>query len=179
MSLICSLVCNYMKVVSLIDFNKFKLVIESVVLSLGFSLYWVRISRTRGRAGVVVYVDGKVTADDCGSILKQLQYVARVEGFDLAYVNIEVSSPGIQRQLFCVDHYKACIGCVVLVKLYELCCGKRNVKGVIESVCGDMIKVSSDLGSFEFCISNVKTANLVFDFKEVGIKNEQKCSFAG
>ena len=78
-----------------------------------------------------VYVDSEngVNIDDCSKISSQIGAVFDVEDpLSGAYL-LEVSSPGLDRPLFKLDHYKRFVGRSLKLRLRAAYAGQRNFKG--------------------------------------------------
>ncbi len=68
-----------------------------------------------------IYIDSAkgVTVDDCSQVSRQVSAMLDVEDpFQGRYV-LEVSSPGIDRPLFEIEHYQKYVGKRVKVRLYR------------------------------------------------------------
>jgi ribosome maturation factor RimP len=95
----------------------------------GGGLLRVTIDRVPGR----VYPTGEgdsVLVEDCEAVTRQLQYVLEVEGAD--YARLEVSSPGLDRQLRREADYARFAGNPVDLTLKLPLDGRRKFKGVLE-----------------------------------------------
>ena len=107
-----------------------------------------------------------INVDDCAEVSRQVSAVLDVEDPISTEYNLEVSSPGLDRPLFELDHFKAVIGETINVKLAMPLNGRRKFKGVLESIENDTLVVSVDGQDYELVISNVDKANLVPNFDE-------------
>lgn len=87
--------------------------------------------------------------------------IEAIDPYPGAYT-LEISSPGIDRPLRTLEHFKRFIGQVARVRMCEPVEGSMNFKGVIESVDeGDVCLKREDGASFRLPISGIKRANLV------------------
>ncbi len=76
--------------------------------------------------------DGEfITVDDCEQVTRQLQYVLEVEGCD--YQRLEVSSPGLDRPLTKLAHYRRFTGEMVALTLKMPFQGRKNYQGRLEA----------------------------------------------
>ncbi len=57
---------------------------------------------------------------------------------------LEVSSPGLNRNLFTESHYKRFVGREIMVKLTKAIDGKKNIKGILKEVNEENIIVEAD-----------------------------------
>jgi ribosome maturation factor RimP len=88
-----------------------------------------------------IYIDSPkgVTVDDCSRVSRQVGAMMDVEDpFESRYA-LEVSSPGIDRPLFEIEHYRKYIGKRIKLKLYSPVNQRRQFKGVLQRVEGEDI----------------------------------------
>jgi len=106
-------------------------VVETAAQDLGFEL--VDLERTAG--GMLrVYIDTTVpdlaiTIDDCEAMSRQLVHLLPVEGID--FERLEVSSPGLDRPLQRLEHYRRFAGLPVKLRLKVALSGRRNFEGTL------------------------------------------------
>jgi ribosome maturation factor RimP len=141
-------------------------IIESTVLSLGYELYGCEWQPLKGRGVLRIYIDtpNGVTLDDCTIVNRQLSAVFDVEDIASGGYYLEVSSPGLDRSLFRLEHYQQLIGRKVKIKLRTAINNRRNFAGVIKGVESDEIVVRLDDGSEEIVMlpfDEIEKANLV------------------
>ncbi|MFC0180798.1 ribosome maturation factor RimP [Thorsellia kenyensis] len=135
------------------------------VEALGFELYGVEYVRARN-AVLRVYLDkeGGVTIDDCSDASYQISAVLDVEDPIQSAYYLEVSSPGLDRLLFTPSHYEQYIGEQVQVSLRMAVSNRRNFKGVIDSVDGEMINLKVDGQILTIALSNIQKGNIIYQF---------------
>jgi ribosome maturation factor RimP len=78
--------------------------------------------------------------------------------------NLEVSSPGLDRPLFDLEHFQAVIGETITVKLSMPLNGRRKFKGTLEAIDNEILIVVVDGQDYELVFSNIDKANLVPKF---------------
>ena len=156
--------------------------LEEVVLQVldreGMSLYDIEFNDRQRKLVVTINKDGGVSVDDCAVVSKGLNLLLDVEniipGKESYY--LEVSSPGLERALRKVEHYKTAVGQraqVSLKKGYEKPdWGQvRLFKAVIEEVGETSVKFNdvenSKVKSFEIPIEAIHKAHLIFDFGQI------------
>lgn len=82
--------------------------------------------------------------------------------------HLEVSSPGIERELKCIEHIEACEGWDVEVKLYAAQDGAKRYLGVLVGMNEDDTAVIITLASGEnksFELKNIAKLQTYYDFK--------------
>ena len=105
-----------------------------------------------------------IDVDDCAEVSRQVGAILDVEDPISSEYNLEVSSPGIDRPLFEMAHFKAVIGETVNVKLSMPLNGRRKFKGTLTAIENDTLIVDVDGMDYELVINNVDKANLVARF---------------
>ncbi|UJF19697.1 ribosome maturation factor RimP [Vibrio sp. SS-MA-C1-2] len=140
--------------------------LESPVIALGFELVGVEFIRAGQHSTLRVYIDHPdgITVDGCAEVSHQVSAVMDVEDPITVAYSLEVSSPGLERPLFKVEHYQQFIESEVLIVLKMAMDNRRKWKGIITAVEGETITLDVDGGLQEFALSNISNANLVPKF---------------
>jgi len=148
----------------LVDFEK---MFTPVVESMGFELVGVEFSSSDHHGHMRVYIDkeGGINLEDCTEVSHQLSAILDVEDPVQVAFDLEVSSPGLNRPLFKVADFAKFVGEKVKIKLAIPQNNRRNFKGVITAVEGDVIELDIDDERFKLSFNSVAKANLVFNFK--------------
>ena len=105
-----------------------------------------------------------VGVDDCERVSRQASAVLDVEDVIPGEYILEVSSPGMDRPLYELDHYARYLGEEISLRLrfpYE---GRRNYKGRLKAIEGDEIVVVVTDNEFLFPVEGIENANLVPQF---------------
>lgn len=139
----------------------------------GIELVHVDIAGTKRDAVVRVYIDkdGGVTLDDCSNISRAIEAVLDVEDIIPSKYVLEVSSPGIERELYSLNDFVKFSGRLAKVKLKTEIDGQKTFVGPI-SIEGDNITIDDRTkGNTTFSYSDVEKANLKIDLaREFGQK---------
>ena len=112
--------------------------LRPTIEALGFEL-WGLEYLSRGRHSTLrLYIDGEhgVTVDVSGLL--------DVEDPISGEYTLEVSSPGVDRLLFDLDHYPAYVGEWIEVRLRRPFEGRRKFKGTLKGVEGEDVIVQVD-----------------------------------
>ncbi len=106
---------------------------------LGYGVYWVQYIKEGPYWYLRVFITrgGGVNVDDCEVISKQLSPLLDEQDYIADNYFLEVSSPGIERELFCDEHMEAAVGEKVRVNLFK---GKAD--GVLVSFDKDTITLN-------------------------------------
>lgn len=122
---------------------------EPVAQQLGVELWDIRFVKEGAQWYLRIFIDkeGGISIDDCvdfsHAINKPLDDADPIEQ---AYC-LEVSSPGIERELTRDEHFEKCIGKKVMLKTIRPIESKRDFSGVLESFDSGNITVRLDDGS--------------------------------
>jgi len=135
-------------------------------------LVHVEISGTNRDSVVRVYIDkaGGVTLEDCSGVSHRIEAVLDEQDLIPTRYVLEVSSPGIERELYSLRDFEKFTGQLAKVKLNEEINGQKVFVGPIVSVDGSEITISDRSGcDVKFDHSQVTKANLKIDLaKEFG-----------
>ena len=137
-------------------------IIGPAVEVLGFELVSCELHR-HGSVNVLrIMIDSSagVSLDDCAKISRQVSAVLDVEDPINGRYNLEVSSPGLERPLFSIDHYRRFIGRPVKIRLRLPRVGQRQFRGVIASVDKE-ITLKIDDSRLKVALSEIEKANLI------------------
>jgi ribosome maturation factor RimP len=140
---------------------------RSVVEPMGYELVGVEyVQRGGGGAVLRVYIDTPqgVTLDDCTAVSHQLSGVLDVEDPIQGHYDLEVSSPGLDRPLFGVEHYERFRGRKAKVKLSAKLGNRRNFEGVLAGVAEGHLLLEVDGALQELPLDLVESARLVPEF---------------
>lgn len=140
--------------------------LQPAVDALGFELLGVEFIRAGNHSTLRVYIDHEngISVDNCADVSHQASAILDVEDPIATEYALEVSSPGMDRPLFTIAHYEAIVGEEVAVRLNVPQDGRRNFKGELVGIEGDMINVKVDNQEFSLLIDNVAKANLIAKF---------------
>ncbi|MEM5530698.1 ribosome maturation factor RimP [Gammaproteobacteria bacterium AS21] len=126
--------------------NQLQQMLEPVAESMGFQLWGIEFV-SQGKDSILrIYIDGEegVSVDDCALMSHQASGILDVEDTIPGVYTLEVSSPGLDRLLFKLEHYQAYIGAIVKIKLRMPFDGRRNFKGKLKGIEEDDVVVEVD-----------------------------------
>jgi len=101
---------------------------------------------------------------DCELVSRQLSGVLDVEDPISGDYSLEVSSPGMDRSLYKLSHYKRFEGSQVALKLRMPYEGRRKYNGLLNGVEGNDIIVQVEQEEFLFPIEAIEKANIIPQF---------------
>lgn len=139
--------------------------IEAVVVGLGYELVGIEFD-TRSRI-LRVYIDreGGIRLDDCSRVSHQVSGMLDVEDPIPGSYQLEISSPGLDRPLFTLEHFERFRGHLVRIHTVRPVAARRKFKGRISGVDGDIVQLEDDRGRHEIPFDLIDRARLVPEFE--------------
>ena len=149
------------------DLGRTREIIERVVCSEGIELVDVELKGSPNRRILRIYIDkpSGVTHRDCELISNQVGTVLDVEDLIQGSYILEVSSPGLTRKLTKESDYQRYAGRLVRIQTRDLIQGKRNFRGMLRGLEGDLVVVElEESQSVQIPLQSIIKSNLDFDF---------------
>ena len=109
---------------------------------------------------IIIDSSNGVNLDDCSFVSKVTTDLINLNGYFNDDYNLEVSSPGINRELFTIDDYALYIGSLVKIKLKKQMNNKKNFLGKIMNIDNEVIIIRVDHQDIEIEFDNIKKANI-------------------
>ena len=144
-----------------------KQLLQPVVEALNCELWGIEMQMGGKTKLLRIYIDRDelgVGIDDCERVSRQASAILDVEDVIAGEYILEVSSPGMDRPLYELDHYARYLGEEISIRLrfpYE---GRRNYKGRLKAIEGDEVVVVVADSEFLFPVEGIEKANLVPKF---------------
>lgn len=138
--------------------------IEPTVTELGYRIWDILYSKVGADYHLEITIDSDagINIDDCEKVHRAidpiLDEVDPIEGF----YYLEVSSPGIERELRTDAHIEASVGQKVEAKLFTAKDGKKTYVGTLAAFDGDAITVEEDAGSVILKKSEISKLTTVY-----------------
>lgn len=129
---------------------------------LEYELYNVEFVKENGENYLRIYIDkdGGIMLSDCEALSRRVSdMLDEVDPITTSYY-LEVSSPGLNRGLFKLDHYKRFLDREVFVRFTGSIEGKKNIKGILKDASEEHIVVLADEVEVKVPFDKIKTANL-------------------
>lgn len=137
----------------------------TLITSMGYELVGCELQPQGRQMTFRMYIDGKngVTLEDCSLVSHQVSAMLDVMDPIQARYSLEVSSPGIDRPLFEIEHFQRFVGSKVKIKLYSPINQRRQFKGVLSRVEGTDIYLQIEEAEEEVKLpfSAIEKANLI------------------
>lgn len=147
--------------------SKTEKLLEPILAANHLELYDVEYVKEGGNWFLRAYIDkeGGVTIDDCEVVSRALSDLLDRDDFIKDSYILEVSSPGLGRQLKKDKHFEKSLGEEIEIKLYKAIDKKKEWVGVLQSF--DQDKLTVDLGDgkmMEFPRQDIAMVRLTLDF---------------
>ena len=144
-------------------------IVNGIVLRKDIGVLNVKITGWKNTKKVEIIIQKSigVTLDDCAFVSNIVDDVVKHNKsfMDLRDTSIEVSSPGINRELYSLDDFKLYIGERVIVKLKKSFGGLKNIKGIIIDVSVSNIIFKTNKGEVAIPYNIIRKANLNREIK--------------
>ena len=143
---------------------KLKQLLQPVVEALGCQLWGLDLQAGGKTKLLRIYIDRAedgIGIEDCEKVSRQSSAILDVEEAINGEYILEVSSPGMDRPLYELDHYQQFIGEDISLRLRFPFEGRRNFKGRLTAVDGDEIAVVVADHEFLFPVEGIEKANVV------------------
>lgn len=143
--------------------------IDSTVKDLGFEIEYVEYVKEANNYVLRIVLDktnGTVDVDECEKVSRAVEGIVDTV-IKNEYV-LEVSSPGIERQLKNVKLYKKYIGNEIYVKLFKKIEYGKELTGILISVDDENNSITLKMENNDVTINlnDITTAHTVYDFSK-------------
>ncbi len=125
---------------------------------------------------VKVYIDkpGGVTVEDCSVVSRKIDAALDADDFIPAAYILEVSSPGIERELYSLQDFIKFNGSAAKIRTHKPIGAQRNFRGAISGIEGEEIIFDDKTsGILKIPFAEIAKANLEVDLNEE-LKNSGK-----
>ena len=134
----------------------------------GFELVHCQIAGSKRSPIVRLFIDkpGGVTIEDCAIVSREMEAILDQEDFIPTSYVLEVSSPGIERELFKIGDFEKFAGQAARIKTTQAIDGQRNFTGLIVSVEDRNIEFDDRTrGRVRIPYDSIAKANLMVDME--------------
>lgn len=142
--------------------------LEPAIERLGYELSDLEV-KLGGRSGVVrVFIDHPdgIGLDDCEKVSLAVSALLDVEDPLPGHYDLEVSSPGLNRKLTKVEHFRRFTGETVKVEMRFPIEGRKRFRGELKAADEENIVVDVDGESHSLPLATIGTARLVWSENE-------------
>ena len=138
--------------------------IEPTVVELGYRIWDVTYSKVGADYHLEVTIDSDdgIGIEDCERVHRAidpiLDEVDPIEGF----YYLDISSPGLERELRTEEHLRLSVGAVVEAKLFAAKDGAKSVVGKLSSFGDGSVTLENDLGEITLEKSEISKLTTIF-----------------
>ena len=147
--------------------QKTEKLLEPLLKANHFELYDVEYVKEGGNWYLRAYIDKEngITVDDCVLVSRELSDLLDQQDFISDSYVLEVSSPGLGRQLKKDKHFEKSIGEEIEIKLYKAIDKKKEFVGILEAFDQKLLTIELEDGSImEISRAEIASVRLTFDF---------------
>ena len=141
--------------------------LDEHVQACGVVLYGFEMGHNGPNKKLLVYLDAPhaITSEDCNKVAKHLRLTAAVHMPLLNQMDLEVSSPGIERRLFTFAHCQDNIGKKVKLKTKLPIDERRNFQGTLLEVHPEKqtLEIQTDLASVTIDWASIEKIRILFE----------------
>lgn len=142
--------------------------ITDTVKNLGYEIEYTEYVKERDNKIFRVVIDKEnvsLTTEDCEKVSRAIEEDVDKSMKDEAYV-LEVSSPGLERQLKNTRLFNKYLGSKILVKLFSKVEDKKELEGILKTADEDSIELEVEEKTIKIERKNITCANTVYEFWE-------------
>jgi ribosome maturation factor RimP len=140
---------------------------RSTIEPMGFEVAGVQLV-SAGKHGKMlrIYIDSPqgIMLDDCATVSRQMSAVLDVEDPIMGNYDLEVSSPGLDRPLFFIEHFERFAGQKVTLRTTGSHHGRRKFKGKLLGIDGEDIQLEVEGELMRLPFSDIDSARIVPQF---------------
>lgn len=149
--------------------ERIKGIAAAAVSDMGLEFVHAEVVGSKKNLTVRVFIDKPegVTIEDCSTASRRIEAVLDADDFIPSSYVLEVSSPGIERELYSLNDFERFAGKSAKVKTETPVNGQKNFKGRIAAVeKGKIVFEDITAGKVSFPYEAVAKANLLIDLEE-------------
>ncbi len=138
--------------------------IEPTVKELGYSIWDITYSKIGADYHLEITIDNEagINIEDCEKVHRAIDPILDecdpIEGF----YYLEVSSPGVERELRTEEHILRSVGVKVEAKLFTAKDGAKSVTGILKSFSDGVIVIATELSDIELQKSEISKLTTVY-----------------
>ena len=140
--------------------------IEPVVEGLGYEMVGVEFDSHLRVLRVYIDQETGIGLDDCTAVSHQLSGLLTVEDPVPGNYHLEVSSPGMDRPLFTVEHYNRVLGSLIRLQTYRPIGLRRRFKGRLVALSEGMVVIKDDTTEIQIPFDAIEKARVIPEFEQ-------------
>lgn len=146
--------------------NNIEVLVFPITERLGYELYHVEFVKENGENYLRIYIDSEdgINLDDCEKVSREVSEMLDVEDPISDSYYLEVSSPGIERELHTDAHLEKYIDNSITIRLASSLNGKKKLEGILKSFTDEDITLLDKNKEIVIPRDKVSKVNLRVDF---------------
>ena len=142
--------------------DKVKDLIKPLVEEQGYEFYHLEYVKENNEYYLRIYIDSSegISLNDCEKVSRLVSVLLDEKDPIKDQYYLEVSSPGIDRELFTEEHMVKSINSKVVVKVLKAINGEKVIKGILSEVKEDEIVILRDNNSIIIPKDKIKSINI-------------------
>lgn len=135
-----------------------------VIEGLGYAVWDVQFRKVGADFTLTVTIDSEdgISIDDCETVHRTIDPILdEADPIDVGYI-LEVSSPGIEREIRTDAHIEACMGEEIEAKLFAPQSGVRVFVGRIVGYEGGVLRLATEGGEVEIPRASISAMNTTY-----------------
>ncbi|WP_035290623.1 ribosome maturation factor RimP [Clostridium sp. KNHs214] len=142
--------------------TKLNELVEPIVSKCGYQLYHIEFVKEQGENFLRVYIDHEagIGLNDCEKVSRQISDMLDLEDPISDSYYLEVSSPGIERELYNEEHLNKYIGNSITIRLSKLFNGSKKIIGVLKDFNDSEITITKEGEEISIPREKIKAINL-------------------
>lgn len=142
--------------------------IEEKIISLGYEIWDVEYVKEGAFMYLRITIDSEIgiDMDDCEKVSDAISpIIDEADPIEEQYF-LEVSSPGVERELKYPEHFEMFMGTTVVCKLYTAVNGTKKYIGVLKKYDKEagVLVIDEDSNDVKLELKNISKVNVYYDF---------------
>jgi ribosome maturation factor RimP len=138
--------------------------IEPTVTELGYRIWDVTYSKIGADYHLEITIDNDegINIDDCERVHRAIDPLLDEQDPIESFYYLEVSSPGVERELRTAEHIRLSLGAKAEAKLFTAKDGKKSYRGELVDFDGDAVKIDDGETVTEIRLSEISKLTTVY-----------------
>ena len=149
--------------------QKLNELLQPLVEDLGYEFIGLEYNPNPKHSVLRMYIDHEngVGIQDCETVSRETAALLDVKDPIRSHYNLEVSSPGLDRPLFTLAHYREFTGHLAQVNLFAPMDGRRKFSGPILGADDSSVSIEQDGSEVMLDFDNIAKAKLIPDYEKI------------
>ncbi|MBE6532234.1 MAG: ribosome maturation factor RimP [Ruminococcaceae bacterium] len=138
--------------------------IAPTIAELGYDIWDITYQKVGADYHLEITIDSEngINIEDCEKVHRAIDPILDECDPIESFYYLDVSSPGIERELRTEAHILSQIGVKAEAKLYAAKDGRRSIIGIIKSLDGDRLTITEPAGDTELLLSEISKLTTIY-----------------